>query len=94
MDMHDLLSHMNEIDGQLVLATIMEVEGHAYRKKGVSMLMSAGGDTLGSLSPGCLEADLIERVQDVLHTGKPQFSVYDSRDPDDLSWGRYLAAGG
>lgn len=95
MQMHELLSHIDVgCCYRSVLATIIEVRGHAYRKQGASMLLFESGDLFGSLSPGCIESDLIERVSDVLATGKPQTAVYDSREVDDLSWGEVLGCGG
>ena len=41
-----------------VLAIVTEVEGSAYRRPGAKMLLTNDSQMLGSLSGGCLEADL------------------------------------
>jgi xanthine/CO dehydrogenase XdhC/CoxF family maturation factor len=77
-----------------VLATVVKVAGSTYRKPGARMLFPAGGDSVGMVSGGCLEADLSERAQAVLDSGEPQTVVYDMRSPDDLVWGLGLGCNG
>lgn len=90
MEMHDLCA-IAARDTRCVLATAIKVEGHAYRKQGVSMLLTEDGQMYGSISPGCLESDLQARVSHVLDTMQMEFAEYDMRPEDDLSWGRRLA---
>ncbi|CAM2901080.1 XdhC family protein [Paenibacillus sediminis] len=77
-----------------ILATVVHVEGHSYRKKGVSMLLMDDGTIHGSISPGCIENDLAARVQSLLNNGLPELVVYDMRPVDDLSWGENIGCGG
>jgi xanthine dehydrogenase accessory factor len=77
-----------------VLATIVKVQGHAYRKLGAAMLLYADGERAGGISPGCLEADLEERVPEVLTQGRAQYVEYDMSDPDDFAWGEAVGCGG
>lgn len=91
MEMHDLCA-IAAREMRCVLATAIKVEGHAYRKQGVSMLLTEEGQMVGSISPGCLESDLQARVSHVLDTNQMEFVEYDMRPEDDLSWGRPLAA--
>lgn len=94
MEMHDICeTALNEIR-PLVLATAVYVEGHAYRKQGVSMLFTEDGGMIGSLSPGCIETDLALRAEEVRRSGKPQLVLYDMRPEDDLSWGENIGCGG
>lgn len=93
MEMHDLCA-IAAREPRCVLATAVKVEGHAYRKQGVSMLLTGEGEMYGSISPGCLESDLQARVEHVLDTGQLEFVEYDMRPEDDLSWGKQLAAAG
>ncbi|NEU60116.1 XdhC/CoxI family protein [Paenibacillus sp. ALJ109b] len=93
MEMHDLCA-IAAREPRCVLATAVKVEGHAYRKQGVSMLLTEEGAMYGSISPGCLESDLQARVDRVLHTQQFEFVEYDMRPEDDLSWGETIGCGG
>ena len=77
-----------------VLATVVKVAGSTYRKPGARMLFPAGGEPVGMVSGGCLEADLSERARAVLDSGEPRTVVYDMRSPDDLVWGLGLGCNG
>ncbi|WP_083657424.1 XdhC family protein [Paenibacillus sp. FSL R5-0766] len=93
MEMHDLCA-IAARETRCVLATAIKVEGHAYRKQGVSMLLTEDGKMVGSISPGCLESDLQARVSRVLDTKQMEFAEYDMRPEDDLSWGEAIGCGG
>ncbi|MFB8374401.1 XdhC family protein [Paenibacillus taichungensis] len=93
MEMHDLCA-IAAREPRCVLATAVKVEGHAYRKQGVSMLLTEEGAMFGSISPGCLESDLQARVDRVLDTQQLEFVKYDMRPEDDLSWGETIGCGG
>ncbi|MGN7413284.1 XdhC family protein [Paenibacillus sp. SAF-068] len=93
MEMHDLCA-IAARETRCVLATAIKVEGHAYRKQGVSMLLTEDGKMVGSISPGCLESDLQARVSHVLDTNQMEFAEYDMRPEDDLSWGESIGCGG
>ncbi len=45
-----------------VLATVVRVEGSTYRRAGARLLLSNGGQRVGSVSGGCLEADLAKKA--------------------------------
>lgn len=45
-----------------VLATIVAVQGSSYRKPGASMLIAPDGRRAGTVSGGCLEAQVAERA--------------------------------
>jgi xanthine dehydrogenase accessory factor len=77
-----------------VLATIIHVEGSAYRKEGTSMLFRNDGTKVGMLSAGCLETDLSCRVEEVRNEGTSQTVIYDLREEDDLSWGQGAGCNG
>ena len=54
-----------------VLATVVDVKGSGYRLAGARMLVDENGKSIGSISGGCLEADVLERAKSVLKTGQP-----------------------
>ncbi|WP_169132665.1 XdhC family protein [Aromatoleum evansii] len=64
------------------LATVVAVEGSTYRRPGARMLVSADGESEGSISGGCLERDVFRQAARVLHSGEPAVLVYDSTDED------------
>lgn len=61
-----------------ILATIVGVNGSSYRLPGAKMLITKSGATFGTISGGCLEADVLERAKKVLRTGKAQIFTYDT----------------
>ena len=61
-----------------VLATVIDVQGSGYRLPGARMLMLPDGKTFGTVSGGCLEADVLERAKKVLETGGPEVFTYDT----------------
>lgn len=63
---------------EAVLATVVEVRGSSYRLPGAKMLILANGDTFGTVSGGCLEADVLERARKVRQTGEPSVFTYDT----------------
>lgn len=77
-----------------VLATIIHVEGSAYRKEGTSMLFRNDGTQVGMLSAGCLETDLACMVEEARDKGTTQTVIYDMRAEDDLSWGQGAGCNG
>lgn len=66
-----------------VLATVVDVKGSSYRRAGARMLIAAGGATIGTVSGGCLEADVMERAKKVLQTGAAQVFTYDTTQAED-----------
>lgn len=61
-----------------MLATVVDVRGSGYRLPGARMLMLANGDAVGTVSGGCLEADVLERAKKVLATGQAEVFTYDT----------------
>ncbi|MFB5676123.1 XdhC family protein [Paenibacillus terreus] len=94
MEMADLCAAAVNSKERKVLATVLCVDGHAYRKEGASMLLGEQGSIWGSISPGCLESDLLAWAEMVLRSGKIQRVPYDMRPEDDLSWGENIGCGG
>jgi xanthine/CO dehydrogenase XdhC/CoxF family maturation factor len=70
-----------------VLATVAAVDGSAYRGAGARMVVRADGSTIGAVSGGCLEADIVARAAEVLASGTPALVHYDTRSPDDGVFG-------
>ena len=67
-----------------VLATLVSVEGSSYRRPGARLLVTPDGARIGSISGGCLERDIAERVSMWLADMNPRLVTYDSTRGDDL----------
>jgi xanthine dehydrogenase accessory factor len=86
-DFHDLLDSIMEIDQPCAMATIIQVDGSSYRKRGSSMLFFGDGSWIGLLSGGCLEQDLAHSALNCMNSGKSRLVSYDLRVENDLTWG-------
>lgn len=77
---------------RVVLATVVSVTGSAYRRPGARMLVTDSGETIGTISGGCLERDVAERAAGVFESGTSAYVVYDTRD--DAAWGVGMGCNG
>jgi len=66
-----------------VIATVVRVRGSSYRRPGARMIVTEqGGRVAGSVSGGCLEANLVRTAFWRTRNG-PALATFDSTDPDD-----------
>src|SRR5207245_5167009 len=79
---------------QAALATVVRVEGSAYRRPGARMLVTEDGRTTGVVSGGCLEGDVRDRAARVMRTGEPRLVTYDTTTDEDVVWGLGLGCNG
>ncbi len=94
MEMHHVLAAIRADRQPSVLATILGVEGHAYRKAGAAMLFKLDGSQIGAVSPGCLEQDLALRAEAVWESGKYELVAYNMNADEDIIWGEAIGCGG
>ncbi len=66
-----------------MLATVLRVEGSVYRGRGARMVVREDGSSVGAVSGGCLEADIIARAPECLGTAQAELVTYDTRAEDD-----------
>jgi xanthine/CO dehydrogenase XdhC/CoxF family maturation factor len=52
-----------------VLVTLVRVEGSSYRQVGARVLIAANGDSAGTISGGCLEAEVVRKAQWMVRGG-------------------------
>jgi xanthine/CO dehydrogenase XdhC/CoxF family maturation factor len=52
------VKELQKSERKFVLATVVQVDGSAYRRPGARMLISEEGDWWGGISGGCLEGDI------------------------------------
>jgi xanthine dehydrogenase accessory factor len=92
----EILSRLAELGAagrRAALATVVEIVGSAYRRPGAKFLIEDTGSTLGSVSGGCLEADVREVAKAVVETGTPSLRHYNTGD-EDVVWGLGLGCNG
>ncbi|MEP6754328.1 MAG: XdhC family protein [Chthonomonadales bacterium] len=78
----------------LAMATVVKVEGSAYRRPGARMLVTASGKTAGMISGGCLESDVRDRAEKVVSSENCRVVTYDSTSPDEIIFGLGLGCNG
>jgi xanthine dehydrogenase accessory factor len=76
------------------VATVVAIERSAYRRPGAKFLVEDGGATQGSVSGGCLEADVRENALAVMRSGTPRLLHYDTGSDDSAPWGLGLGCNG
>ncbi len=64
------LDRLPEGDDEVVLATVVKVEGSAYRRPGARMLIPRFGGAVGTLSGGCLESEVSKKAWWLTEGGK------------------------
>lgn len=65
-------------DQRVALATVVKVSGSTYRRPGARMLVTQDGHSVGTISGGCLEQDVIIRSQQVIATDNTVIVKYDT----------------
>jgi len=82
-------------DGEgLALATVVAAQGSTYRRPGARLVVGAGGETVGNVSGGCLEAEVIDTAGQVLATGRPRMLRFDLGAEAGAPWGWGLGCNG
>ncbi|MCU4742045.1 XdhC family protein [Natronoglomus mannanivorans] len=82
-------------DTTAVLATLVDVEGSAYRRPGAKMLFDADGGGTGAITAGCLEDELQRAATEVRETGQPRLVSYDLREDGESDvWGLGVGCNG
>lgn len=76
------------------LATVVGIEGSAYRLPGARMLIVDGKWVAGSISGGCLEDDVVLRAREAVSKNEASVAVYDTTSDDDVVFGVGLGCKG
>lgn len=80
-------------DRQAILATVVGVEGNAYRRPGAKMVITEDSDAVGAVTPGCLEDRVLALGRKVLASGKSHIERFDLTGNDD-TWGLGVGCNG
>jgi xanthine dehydrogenase accessory factor len=92
----DLLASVRALldsDKRAVVATIVDVEGSAYRRPGAKMIIEEEGGGIGHITAGCLEDEVSELATEIFETAEPQIKTYDLIEDDDV-WGLGVGCNG
>jgi xanthine dehydrogenase accessory factor len=66
-------------DQPWALATLVETRGSTYRQPGARMLVDSRGRSIGVLSGGCLESEIVERAREIVEGAPPELLEFDTR---------------
>jgi xanthine dehydrogenase accessory factor len=83
-DLDEILPLWHELESagaDYVLATVVAVEGSSYRKPGARMLLAQDGRRAGTISGGCLEAEVARRCWWLTSSG-PVVERYSTQEDD------------
>lgn len=72
---------------RFALATVIGVRGSTYRGLAARQLVGDDGTSVGTVSGGCLDADLRQVAGRVIETGQPERVEFDLTADDEAIWG-------
>jgi len=78
---------LEDAGSDYVLATVVEVDGPSYRKPGARMLIAADGRRAGTVSGGCLEAEVAKRAFWLTESGPIVQRYSTAEDDGDMPYG-------
>lgn len=79
---------------KLAMATVVRVEGSAYRRTGARMLVLETGEWIGGISGGCLEGDALKKARLVMNQNIAKMVTYDTTEDDPYQIGVSLGCNG
>ncbi|MEO8072321.1 MAG: XdhC/CoxI family protein [Acidobacteriota bacterium] len=95
-ELQEILKKITQFDERekAILATVVDVVGSGYRRPGARMLIDENGYSVGTVSGGCLEADVLERAKKVLETNEPTVITYDTTKDENSVFGLSMGCRG
>jgi len=88
------LSSRSNPGSKFCLATVVRVEGSAYRQPGAKMIIDQSGAFAGNISGGCLEMDVIKKAKKSIESGVPKLLHYDNSPESKTRIGASLGCNG
>ena len=80
-------------DPSMAVATVVRTHGSTPRPAGARLIVSADGRIAGSVSGGCLEADVVEQARLIL-SGRQPPALHHYGITDEMGWSVGLSCGG
>ncbi|UHQ98438.1 XdhC family protein (plasmid) [Natrinema zhouii] len=93
LDLFELLEDAVQTDQSWAVATVVAVDGSAYRRPGAKMLFGPDGSAFGGITAGCLEGPLADVASEVRRTDESELVTFDLTSDDD-GWGLGLGCEG
>lgn len=87
-------SEWSERGSAFALATVVGVRGSTYRGLAARQLIGADGTDVGTVSGGCLDADLRRVALEVIADGEPKVVEFDLTADDEAVWGWGIGCNG
>jgi xanthine/CO dehydrogenase XdhC/CoxF family maturation factor len=79
-ELQDILREARSLPDEFTaLATVVRTAGSSYRRPGARRLVRQDGKSIGAISGGCLEDEVVLRARDVLDSGEGQLIALDTR---------------
>ena len=78
---------------KVVLATVIQTWGSSPRQIGSKMIVNERGHSLGSVSGGCVEANVISECMELIKSNN-SFKKLEFKILDETAWNVGLACGG
>lgn len=78
----------------IAMVTLVRVEGSSYRRVGARLLLSANGEYAGSISGGCLEAEVMRKAAWMVRNGRAVIQQYSTLFDDTAEIPYGLGCGG
>ena len=76
------------------LATVVRISGSAYRRPGAKLIIEESGSAWGSVSGGCLEADVRSIALEVIRSQRPRLRHYETGSDESMLFGLGLGCEG
>jgi len=89
---HDALASLRDENADAAVATVVDVEGSAYRRPGAKLIAPADGEAMGAVTAGCLDGPVNSLAADVRASGRATVETFDLTD--DEEWGLGLGCNG
>lgn len=83
----DALAALVDDDREGALVTVAHTERSAYQREGAKMLYREGAEAVGTISGGCLEADVFEHCKRAIAERAPRYVRYENGTERDLVLG-------
>ncbi|WP_232685932.1 XdhC family protein [Halobacterium zhouii] len=91
-DLHEQLRSLRDAGETAAVATIVGVDGSAYRRPGAKLLAPEDAETLGAITAGCLEGPVADLAAHARTSGEVAVETYDLVDDD--AWGLGVGCNG